>query len=105
MKFYNPITASLCLCLCLVAGTSAFSQAPNPGVPTINYEALRRQHVATAVRIDDEIHLDGRLDEGAWKLAVPAANFTQRFPTSGSPATQPTEVRFLYDDQNIYVGA
>jgi hypothetical protein len=99
-------TAVLSVCLCFLTATAGFSQVVStPGIAPIDYERARLEHVATAVRITDEIDVDGRLDESAWKLAVPATDFTQRFPTSGAPATQRTEVRFLYDDENIYVGA
>jgi uncharacterized protein DUF5916 len=51
------------------------------------------------------IVLDGRLDESAWSASIPATGFTQSEPNEGSPATQPTEVRILYDDAALYIGA
>ena len=51
------------------------------------------------------IHLDGVLDEQDWARAGVATSFTQRFPDPGKPATYQTEVRILYDDDAIYVGA
>ncbi len=58
-----------------------------------------------AVRIDEAIRIDGFLDEPAWKKAVPATDFIQNNPRPGKPASQPTEVRLLYDDEALYVGA
>ncbi len=49
--------------------------------------------------------IDGRLSEEAWALAPAAADFTQRDPDEGLPATERTEVRVLYDDTAVYVGA
>ena len=49
--------------------------------------------------------LDGVPDEEAWRSAAPATQFTQTRPREGSPATQRTEVRFLYDESALYVGA
>ena len=60
---------------------------------------------ATAVRRAGAIVLDGRLDEPAWRNAVPVKDFTQSDPDDGKPPTQRTEVRFLYDDGALYVGA
>jgi hypothetical protein len=57
-----------------------------------------------AVRIFGTITVDGELDEPEWQLAEPATNFIQRLPSTGQPATEPTEVRLLYDDVNLYVG-
>src|SRR5688500_610052 len=52
-----------------------------------------------------EIRLDGRLDEAAWSAAQVGTDFTQRFPDPGKAATMRTEVRVLYDESAIYVGA
>ena len=49
--------------------------------------------------------IDGSLAEEAWRQAEPIAGFTQRFPAEGAPATQATEVRILFDDENLYIGA
>jgi len=49
--------------------------------------------------------IDGRLDEPAWRSADVATNFRQRDPAEGAPATQRTEVRVLYDNSSLYVGA
>lgn len=51
------------------------------------------------------IELDGRLDESGWQTAEPASGFTQQEPEDGKLATQRTEIRLLFDDEAIYVGA
>jgi hypothetical protein len=68
------------------------------------FEAVRLTKVLTAVRIDERITLDGRFDEPAWGRAIPGTDFYQRIPITGAPATDRTEVRVLYDDDNLYVG-
>ncbi len=47
--------------------------------------------------------MDGIVDESSWTLADVATNFLQREPREGQPATERTEVRILYDDENLYV--
>jgi len=75
-----------------VAGAQSASPPPVPRV--------------TAVRTAGAIVVvDGRLDEESWQKAAPAADFRQRDPDEGKPATERTEVRLLYDDDAIYVGA
>ena len=59
----------------------------------------------SAVRVTAKIAVDGRLDEADWARALPATGFLQKDPDEGKPATEPTEVRFLYDDDALYVGA
>ena len=58
----------------------------------------------TALRIEGKITIDGKLDEPEWSLAQPAADFIQNDPAMGEPATERTEVRVLYDDENLYIG-
>ena len=71
----------------------------------IDYAKVRFERVVRAVRITEPILIDGRLDEAAWEAAQPADRFTQWEPKPGMPATDDTEVRFLYDDNNLYIGA
>lgn len=58
-----------------------------------------------AVRLQAALRLDGRLDEASWSTAPCASGFVQQWPKFGRPATLPTEVRVLYDDHFLYVGA
>jgi Domain of unknown function (DUF5916) len=51
------------------------------------------------------ITLDGVLSEPGWSQALPASDFTQREPNEGAPATERTDVRVLYDDDALYIGA
>jgi len=57
-----------------------------------------------AVKISTPINVDGRLDERVWSEAVAAADFLQQQPNEGTPASEKTEVRVLFDDRNLYVG-
>lgn len=58
-----------------------------------------------AVRSQATIAIDGRLDEAVWNNATPASAFTQEAPTFGSAPSAGTDVRIVYDDQSLYVGA
>jgi hypothetical protein len=58
-----------------------------------------------AVRISTPVKLDGELDEAVWQTAPLASQFYEYEPTPGRPEKHPTEVRVLYDDAAIYVGA
>ena len=74
-----------------------------PAAGTPDHERLAP--VAQAVRLTGPIDVDGELDEPIWQSAPAVTRFFQREPNQGSPATQPTEVRFLYDDETLYIGA
>ena len=51
------------------------------------------------------IQVNGRLDEADWQSAPAITSFRQAQPTEGAAATQRTELRILYDDEAIYIGA
>jgi len=50
-------------------------------------------------------HIDGVLDDVAWGQAPMIADFVQKVPVEGASPSVPTEVRILYDDHGLYVGA
>lgn len=78
------------------ATSASATSSSGHSVPVPSARAARR----TAV-----IALDGRLDDAAWQAATPVTEFTQVDPDEGQPGTQRTEMRFLYDDGALYVGA
>lgn len=59
----------------------------------------------TAVRAQSVIMIDGVIDEPAWSTAELATDFVQSTPNTGYPASERTEVRVLYDDRMLYIGA
>ena len=61
--------------------------------------------VIRAVRASAPPVIDGRLIDEAWTQAPVADGFTQRDPEEGRPATERTEIRVLFDDTAVYVGA
>lgn len=60
---------------------------------------------AEAARLEGSLTIDGRLAEAEWKRAEVITGFTQVEPDEGEAATERTEVRLLYDDENIYIAA
>ena len=59
----------------------------------------------TVITTNEEINIDGNLDELVWKTGTPISNFSQKDPQPGEPARQKTEVRVAIDNEFIYVGA
>jgi Domain of unknown function (DUF5916)/Carbohydrate family 9 binding domain-like len=58
-----------------------------------------------AVRVESGPVIDGDLSDAAWANAPEFTDFTQHDPDDGKPATLPTSVRIVYDEQAIYFGA
>ncbi|HMI54884.1 MAG TPA: DUF5916 domain-containing protein, partial [Gemmatimonadaceae bacterium] len=61
--------------------------------------------VARAALRQGEITIDGRLDDAAWAGATPITELFQSTPDEGKPPSQRTELRILYDEGAIYIGA
>ncbi|MCK4965887.1 carbohydrate binding family 9 domain-containing protein, partial [bacterium] len=64
------------------------------------------EYIAEAVRIDESEapRIDGKFDDAVWKKGKAITGFVQRDPIPGAPATEKSEVYFLYDKENLYVG-
>lgn len=79
------------ICLCVLFGISVltFSQV--------------RTLIATKTTQPPVI--DGNLDDAAWLEVPVASQFTQNFPNVGKAASQLTEVKVLYDNNAVYIGA
>jgi hypothetical protein len=56
-----------------------------------------------ATRITKAPEINGILDEEIWNLGEWVDDFTQNQPYSGRPATQRTEFKILFDEDNLYV--
>lgn len=57
-----------------------------------------------AFKANGVITVDGRLDESDWNHAEPVTDFFRQEPVQGGTIKNPTEVRILFDDKNIYFG-
>ncbi|NOT35321.1 MAG: carbohydrate binding family 9 domain-containing protein [Candidatus Eisenbacteria bacterium] len=57
------------------------------------------------VRRNGPVVLDGHLSDAAWQSAPMIGDFKQREPTEGKAASQRTEMRLLFDEEALYVGA
>lgn len=57
--------------------------------------------------ISDKIEIDGKLDEAIWQGAATATDFITLEPDNGKPIPEnrKTEVKVLYDNDAIYIGA
>ena len=59
----------------------------------------------TIYKTDQDIILDGNLDEQFWKKANLVDNFFQQFPNDSIIAEKLTEVRLAYSNTHLYISA
>ncbi len=100
----------------IVAVTSAFPAPPRPNPAGASREAQRPQdrspliddprtvRAIAAVPAGGPIVIDGVLSESVWQTPG-SGQFTQRNPSDGQPATEPTTVWIAFDRDNLYVAA
>lgn len=73
------------------------------GQPPDDTEARKQ---ARAIRVDPgAIRLDGHLDEAAWAQATPIVDFFQAEPTEGAAPVDGMQIRIVYDDTALWIGA
>ena len=68
----------------------------SPEVPTVRAHRLGP---------DDDIVIDGHLDEPIWFEAEPITELHQEEPVEGGTPSEPSEIYVLYDEDHLYIGA
>ncbi len=104
--------------------TIAAVSSPNSSVPETWFDPATTRYVGTPMepevidtrnidfnrymlepfRINAPPKLDGFLDDPIWRESPVAGGFRQRNPSEGYLDTENTEVRVLYDEENLYFG-
>ncbi len=72
--------------------------------PSIDYVRAHAEQRLKPVRISESISIDGLLNEPGWTNAAVAGGFTQSEPAEGVPPSEQTEVKVMYDGDNLYFG-
>ena len=74
-----------------------------PGMPALLHAQQSPSTQASEITAPPVI--DGLLHDDVWSGVEPLTGFTQREPSEGRPVSQRTEVRIVYDDAALYIGA
>lgn len=102
MRLLSARCAVACTMTILTSAAAAGQSSVPPVIAAGDHESA--PHLP-AVRTAGSLQIDGSLDEDDWSQAVPASMFTQIMPDEAQPASERTEVRILYDDVALYIGA
>ncbi len=86
--------------VCLHGVPSLLFAGQQPDAPAVPLKQARAMRVESG-----SVRLDGRLDEGFWERAQPIVDFVQAEPNEGGQPTDAMEVRFVYDDDALWIGA
>ncbi len=76
-----------------------------PSTLSAQKEDNQETKIMLATRVAEAPKIDGILDEALWQEAIPITGFTESLPKFGDVPEERTEVRVLYDDKAVYIGA
>jgi hypothetical protein len=102
------------LCILAVLIVPAITQVRLKADTTHAFHSVRLQpdsspderKLARAVRVDNgSVRVDGRLDDAGWRDAPPITDFVQKEPVEGAAPGDAIDVRIIYDEAALYVGA
>lgn len=101
-----PGMQRLFIIVCFLISANVSSAQPDPGEETAAKTGPGyTTRVLQARRTIDSPKIDALLNDSCWLHAQAAGDFIQRELDPGKPSGQRAEVRILYDNEAIYVGA
>ena len=74
-------------------------------LPLLSYSNSDKSKIVNVFKTNNQIVLDGKLDEVFWSESNIIDNFFQQFPNDSVLANKKTEVRIVYTDTHIYISA
>lgn len=100
---FRPVLSFL---IVIVGVGSAFSQ--NSGTYNLSSDSTvnrlaGQNRVYFAAKTDKRPKIDGRLNDACWEKGQWTGQFVQQIPVQGKSPSQNTDIKILYDNNNIYV--
>jgi hypothetical protein len=84
---------------------ATFQVQETSGPASMTHRNGRVPPTATAVRVAGAPKIDGNLDDAVWATAPIATDFRRDVPSDGKPAAENSEIRVVYDNNAMYIGA
>jgi len=88
--------------IALGPGMGPARAAEPPGFPPRDFATYRPEAVAVKIANEERPLIDGDLSDPVWERATLINEFYQLDPGTGQPGTERTELRILYDNENLY---
>jgi len=98
MRFPAKVLLTLAMSICVPLAVHA-ADAPGTSAPRLAGLPVH------ALRVTRSISVDGVLSEPEWSEATPETSFYDSDPYEAVAPSQRTEVRVLYDENSLYIGA
>ncbi len=104
--YFFMISRNFIVFLCTVLPLCSFSLAEEDPeeIDSTRSATVKAPRAYTAARLQAGAPaIDGVLDDSCWTMGQWSGGFIQWIPKEGAQPSQPTELKVLYDDKNIYV--
>ncbi len=89
----------------LAMSTVAIDGPAPPIAPDVVARDTAGRATMRAIRLEEPLTLDGRLDERVYDTVAAVTDFIQQEPDEGAPATEKTELWVMFDRDTIYFAA
>ncbi len=66
---------------------------------------FEKSRIVQAYKTSKAIKIDGKLDEEDWQMAEQTSGFSQRSPNPLAPASKDSDIKVMFNDEAIFVGA
>ncbi|MCT8339667.1 carbohydrate binding family 9 domain-containing protein [Flavobacteriaceae bacterium TK19130] len=93
--------SSIALAISILFSFVGISQTETPSDSLKTPE--KRVYTTTSIGQNEAPKIDGNLDDAAWSLVDWATDYVENQPDNGTPPTEQTKFKILYDDKNLYV--
>jgi hypothetical protein len=95
-----PVT----FCILIFSALNTYSQSGAPDDSTKQQKIAKQPRIYNTARLTTEKpEIDGVLNDDCWQTGEWAGDFVQWIPNEGAKASQPTKLKVLYDDKNVYI--
>ncbi|MDP3433078.1 MAG: DUF5916 domain-containing protein, partial [Bacteroidota bacterium] len=98
---------TICCLFLIFSATNLFAQVTdkyNLSTDTAVNRLAGVKRVYYATRIENRPKIDGKLNELCWESGDWSGGFVQQIPNQGMNPSQETQIKLLYDNNNLYVG-
>ena len=97
-----PTVVRIGLALAIFIPSFVLAQDENVSDSTqVSYE--RRSYTTTSVQGMEPIKIDGLIDDKAWDAVEWTTDYVEFQPDNGTPPTEQTKMKIVYDEKNLYV--
>ncbi|MFA5330343.1 MAG: DUF5916 domain-containing protein [Prolixibacteraceae bacterium] len=100
---FRPVLIFLFLTYGVLTSYAQVSEKYNLSADSTVNRLAGTKRIYFATKIDKRPKIDGKLTDACWEEGEWAGGFTQQVPNQGKSPSQDTEIKILYDNNNLYV--